>query len=121
MKILEYIRSLFRRHPQSRSWAPTAEQEFGDNVRYVIGVYADFGEVVICENGHAICEFVKTVNVGDSWDTSALGNWRQRQPKIGAMEKPCEVCGARWFKGPYLHFEDGWRISGVRDKPLRRG
>ena len=92
--------------------AATAEEEFGTVVWLEpYQTYAVKGEVVTCENGHFICEFLDTVNVGQSWDSTKLGRWRQPEPKLGTMKQPCTSCNARWFEGSYLHFPDGWRVS----------
>ena len=48
--------------------AATAEEEFGTVVwMEPHQTYAVKGEVVTCENGHFICEFLDIVNVGQSW------------------------------------------------------
>ena len=94
-------------------WAPTVEQEF-QHIDYVeIGqVYAGYGECVCCERGHRIGFFARTVHTGDPWDDKALQFFDQRQkPTRGMFEWPCLRCGARWFKGPYLHFAGGWRVA----------
>lgn len=42
------------------------------------------GDVVVCTNGHVICELVKDLNIGDmNWGT-AFGNWTQPDP-IGLL------------------------------------
>jgi hypothetical protein len=99
--------------PASKSqWAKTAEEEFGRNAfRYCATTYAKAGDTVTCENGHIICTFKRNVIVGEEFDSSALGEWTQPQPQLGAIDVPCSTCGARWFKGPYFHFTDGWRIG----------
>jgi hypothetical protein len=95
----------------TQAWAESAEEEFGI-VRWMPDVYAHGGDVVVCENGHAICAFADTVRVGDMFDSRHLILWTQPEPAIGDIEAPCHVCGARWFKGSYFHFQDGWRIGG---------
>ncbi len=94
-------------------WGSTPEEEFGKgNFRYASGVYAWLGDIVYCERGHAVAVFNRTVKVGDPFDDAALDFLSsQTRPVIGEIEHPCAVCGARWFKGPYLRFGDGWRIG----------
>ncbi len=99
----------------AQTWGKTAADEFGSgNFRYVSVRYAKAGDVVTCENGHAICSFVRDVDVGEAFDAAAVDGWTQPEPKIGDIVSPCAKCGARWFKGVYFHFEDGWRI-GLHD------
>ena len=73
--------------------------------------YATEGEAITCENGHFICDFVKTVYEGDIQNVDEqLGNWQQTKPKLGTFPLPrCEVCGARWTLGVIYHVEGGWR------------
>ena len=93
-----------------QTWAPSAEEELG-KVLHVKNIYAKRGDLITCENGHPIATFERDVEVGDSFDATAIVAWQQTPPEIGTMEKPCEICGQRWFKGPYFHFWDGWRIA----------
>lgn len=76
--------------------------------------YATEGEEVTCESGHVICEFVKTVHVGQLQDVEhQLGNYRQTKPEVGQFPLPvCEKCGASFTNGSAYHFADGWRGSG---------
>jgi hypothetical protein len=74
--------------------------------------YAREGEVVTCENGHPICEFIQTVYVGDTQDPeNQLGFWHQPKPEVGQNPVPrCSKCGGRWYiAGGIMHFKDGWR------------
>ena len=93
-------------------WASTPEEEFGTVVWISPGqIYADKGETVTCENGHPICEFLDSVATGQPFSSLHMGNWQQPEPKLGTIAQACGICGARWFKGPYLHFPNGWRVS----------
>lgn len=96
----------------AEAWAETPEKEFGNDVRYVRGVYAYEGDILYCEKGHVVGYVQWTVRVGDPFDDKALyfGNPDQR-PKIGQDNHGCLKCGARWYKGPYFRFGDGWRIG----------
>lgn len=81
--------------------------------------YAQVGEIVTCENGHPICEFVETVAYGQMQDVAhQLGGWRQGVPEVGQLPLPaCDRCGAQFTDGMRYHFADGWR--GNRDRGLR--
>ncbi len=93
-------------------WGETPEEEFGSGqFRYVAQTYARAADAITCENGHRICVFQRDVRVSEPFDGTALGAWTQPEPKIGAIKSACATCGARWFKGSYFHFEDGWRIG----------
>lgn len=80
-------------------------------MHYQDNPYAREGDVVTCENGHPICEFIKTVYVGDIQDPkNQLGFWHQPKPEVGQTEIPrCNTCGGRWYLWGVLHFKDGWR------------
>jgi hypothetical protein len=98
---------------KAKQWAATPAEEFGvGNFRYVFGTYAKKGDAVTCERGHHICTFQRDVAVSDPFDSTVLGDWRQPEPKKGTVYQPCMICGARWYKGVYLHFPGGWRIGG---------
>lgn len=104
---------------KAKRWADTPAEEFGvGNFRYVFRIYAKKGDIVTCERGHHICTFLRDVGVGEGWDSTAMGDWRQPEQKKGTVFQPCAICGARWYKGPYLHFPDGWRIE--RGAPVNR-
>jgi hypothetical protein len=61
-------------------WAPTAEAEFGDVYRVSPREpYARKGEAIICEKGHPIAVFTRTVWVGETFDVEAL-DFRFNQP-----------------------------------------
>lgn len=76
-------------------------------------VYAKRGEWIVCERGHKIARFAKTVYSGDDQaPTQELERWKQQPPKVGApsTEIKCTQCGADWFADDgQLHFKDGWR------------
>lgn len=74
-------------------------------------VYANAGEKVTCENGHPICEFVKTVHVGEMQALEhQLGNWQQPVPDGGALPIPgCAACGAAFTDGMLFHINQAWR------------
>jgi hypothetical protein len=74
--------------------------------------YAREGEVVTCENGHPVCEFVQTVFMGDMQDLeNQLGFWHQPKPEVGQLEIPrCAKCNGRFYiSGGIMHLKDGWR------------
>ena len=72
--------------------------------------YAKEGEVVTCENGHSICEFVETVYVGDMQNPEQLGFWHQPEPETGQLPIPrCSRCNGRFYYGGLFHMKDGWR------------
>jgi hypothetical protein len=72
--------------------------------------YAVEGERVTCENGHYICEFMETVDVGQWFDPKQLGNWAQEAPHVGQYPIPgCAVCGAKFSTGALFHIEEYWR------------
>ena len=78
-------------------------------------IYARAGEIVTCENGHPICEFVENVFYGQIQDvTRQFGNWWQEQPKIGEFPiRGCTVCGAMFTTGMVYHIGDSWRERNV--------
>ena len=72
--------------------------------------YAKIGDKVVCENGHIVCEFIKTVYVGDLQDVrNQLGYWRQDAPLIGTIYPRCSICGAKFYMHGIFNFKDGWR------------
>lgn len=79
-------------------------------------LYAEKGEIVRCENGHAVCEMAADVFVGDAWRVLQLKNW-QRPGMQNLASGPCS-CGSRFF-GPHasagncLHFHNGWRVNNL--------
>jgi len=108
---MNWFRRFFKQ-PVEKHWAETPDEEFGvGNYRYVYGVYARKGEIVTCERGHHIFTFLRDIKVGDPFDPNVQGDWRQPEPKRGTVSQPCKLCRARWFKGTYFHFPDGWRIG----------
>lgn len=94
-------------------WAPTAVAEFGKVVWiYPFSPYAADGEILTCESGHDICKVTRPIVCGEPFDVSAFDFcFDQKTPNIGVIEAPCVKCGARWFKGMYYHFPNGWRVS----------
>jgi hypothetical protein len=78
----------------------------------VVVVYAFAGETVTCENGHPICDFVETVELGQEQKVaSQLGNWRQPSPEIGQIPIPgCNKCGAAFSNGMVYHIGSEWRL-----------
>ena len=84
-------------------------------------IYARKGEVVVCENGHPVCELARDVNLGETFDPSDLVNWKQSPPKIGDTAPRC-VCGARYWRGDNLaqnfHFIDGWRPEKLNKEAI---
>jgi hypothetical protein len=76
-----------------------------------IPTYAEAGEVVTCENGHPICEFIETVAWGQIQDVERqLGRWHQEKPEVGQLPLPvCAICSASFTDGMRYHFGDGWR------------
>lgn len=75
------------------------------------GVYALAGEIITCENGHPICEFVKTVETGAIQNVAEqIGKWRQKAPTVGDFPIPgCAICGAEWTDGQTYHIAGAWR------------
>lgn len=73
--------------------------------------YAVAGEIVTCENGHPICEFIETVESGQRQDLPRqLGKWRQPEPEVGTIPVPvCAVCGAQFYTGAHFHIGESWR------------
>ena len=84
-------------------------------------VYAKRGEWIVCERGHKIARFAKTVYYGEEQQAPLeLERWTQAPPKDGtpSTEIKCTlqhdrgqgVCGADWFASDGSHhFKDGWR------------
>lgn len=57
------------------------------------------GDILVCENGHPICEADRDMNLGDlpgRWH-EPLVNWRQDQPSVGGPLPACVVCGGDIF------------------------
>ncbi len=77
-------------------------------------VYAEAGETVTCENGHVICNFMRSVPIGQIQDLPRdLGNWQQTPPVLGQVETPrCAKCGGEFYRSGVFHFADGWRTEG---------
>jgi hypothetical protein len=73
--------------------------------------YAVVGETVTCENGHPICDFMETVDVGQMQDLPRqLGNWRQETPTVGQFPIPgCAICGKPFTTGISFHIGKYWR------------
>jgi hypothetical protein len=73
--------------------------------------YAAAGETVTCTNGHPICEFAKDAMSGETFSSSYLTNWRQKEPKVGQTPIPrCAVCGAPFYiAGNIFHIGTSWR------------
>ena len=84
---------------------------FGTDVSRLF-VYAWSGETVTCENGHPICDFARTVLLGDIQNPSEdFCNWRQEEPTVGQLPLPrCAVCGGEFVKGGMVyHVGKFWR------------
>ena len=92
-----------RRHVFSKDAIETVEID--------LPVYAKAGEVVTCENGHVICQFVETVCRGATQNLpKQLGHWRQKEPKVGGPIPVCAKCGAWFYLSPGLfHIGKSWR------------
>ena len=76
-----------------------------------LNVYAYKGETITCENGHPICDFARTVKIGEIQNgTDDLTDWRQPIPVVGTFPVPgCAICGARWSDGVVFHVGNSWR------------
>ena len=76
-------------------------------------ILARKGEIVTCENGHALFRLTDDMYAGSRFRAGSfetVGTDVQK-PAAGEKIKPC-ACGARWVKGGpgvRVHFEDGWR------------
>ena len=100
-------------HPKGKKVRRRAiSRDVIERVEIDLPVYAKAGEVVTCENGHPICEFVVDVISGATQNLpKQLGNWRQKVPTVGQMPIPrCAVCGARFaIAGGIFHIGSEWR------------
>ena len=74
-------------------------------------IYAEAGETVTCENGHPICEFMRTVRYGEMQNVEInLGNWKQTSPSAGTYPIPvCAKCGSPFTDGSRYHVGLFWR------------
>ncbi len=106
-------------HPRGGWWSSLWLRWFGwrlspsaiEDATITLPTYAVAGETVTCENGHPICNFMRSVAVGEMQDLrNDLGNWRQAVPMPGQIEMPrCEKCGGEFVQGSVFHFADEWR------------
>jgi len=55
------------------------------------------GDILMCRNGHEICELIEDLNVGDMNWASKFGKWRQPEPTVGGPAPLCAVCGVNVF------------------------
>jgi hypothetical protein len=88
---------------------PREHQELAERGAKYQGKFAVAGEWVTCERGHRIVEIARDIPLGALYEAQNFKNWQQPEPPLGIMEQPCVRCGAKWFMGMALHFEEGWR------------
>lgn len=76
-------------------------------------IFADVGEIVVCESGHYIATVSGRMLLGGGINQAPLLRFDglQRRPVLGAdmADCCCVVCGGLWVMGGSLHFKDGWR------------
>lgn len=78
-------------------------------------VFARKGEVVTCENGHAICDVGVDLHRFGYMRAADFTNWRKLPPpQSGEQVTSCPECGAPFItqmrRGQtQIHFANGWR------------
>lgn len=80
-------------------------------------LYAEKGEIVRCENGHAVCEIAQDIFVGEMQNPQThFKNWRIKKSQKGTMCALC-LCGSKFFSHNNLHFSNGWRNRAKNNLP----
>lgn len=75
-------------------------------------IYAHKGETVTCTEGHPICDFAETVELGSIMNLpEQLTNWRQAPLVVGALDVRCAQCGAPFYEYGWFHIGNDWRLK----------
>lgn len=64
------------------------------------------GTVVLCENGHAVCEVIRDLHKGDTNYSTHVGKWREGQTpaQVGQLLPLRCKCGGVYFNDPLKRF-----------------